>query len=188
MAVLVNPKNNVLCCHFCNGNHLAKNCKKETMDAPLLKKTVGRMMEYWIANTFNCPSCNLHMLYVINNNTPSTDIICRNCSNIFEVKSKCLSIKILPDDILLNNGKYDDFIRKINKNLSMFVVIYGADRITKNITIKEVLYIKSNDFKNKDNITIKKCCDSCLSTISIKNRNKLTKLPINNETIHVSVN
>jgi len=164
-------------CYFCNGAHMSRNCPKEMAMAPKFKKKVGIMMEYWIANNLKCPECNQHCLNVIGNHTPSLDIICNNdnCSKKFEVKSKCLSINKLPNDINLPHGSYIDYVSRLEEDLNLIVIIYGVDRINKMINIREVLYADNNHLKSSI-IEVQKRTDSNLSTIKIKNKKELKKL------------
>ena len=135
-------------------------------------------MEYYIADNLECPECHVRKLNVIGNHTPSLDIICSNCNNKFEVKSKCLSVKNLPNDIKLPHGSYVDYVNRLNEGLNLIVIIYGVDRINKMIKIREVLYA-NNNLLNKINIVkVSKRIDNNSSTILIKNKEKLVKLKI----------
>jgi type II restriction enzyme len=135
-------------------------------------------MEYYIADNLECPECHVQKLNVIGNHTPSLDIICSNCNNKFEVKSKCLSVKNLPNDIKLPHGSYVDYVNRLNEGLNLIVIIYGVDRINKMIKIREVLYA-NNNLLNKINIVkVSKRIDNNSSTILIKNKEKLVKLKI----------
>jgi hypothetical protein len=165
-------------CYFCNDNHLCRSCPKEFAMAPVFKKKVGIMMEYWVANNFKCPECNHACLNVIGNHAPSLDIICNNCSNKFEVKSKCLSVNNLPNDIKLPHGSYIDYVNRLEENLNLIVIIYGVDRINKLINIREVLYADTTYLKNPSIIEVKKRPNSNLSTILIKNKMILLKLKL----------
>lgn len=165
-------------CYFCNGNHTCRSCPIENKMAPILRKKVGNLMEYYIADNLECPECHVRKLNVIGNHTPSLDIICSNCNNKFEVKSKCLSVKNLPNDIKLPHGSYVDYVNRLNEGLNLIVIIYGVDRINKMIKIREVLYA-NNNLLNKINIVkVSKRIDNNSSTILIKNKEKLVKLKI----------
>jgi type II restriction enzyme len=146
--------------------------------APILRKKVGNMMEYYIADNLECPECHVRKLKVIGNHTPSLDIICSHCNNNFEVKSKCLSVNNLPNDIKLPHGSYFDYVNRLNKGLNLIVIIYGVDRIKKLITIREVLYANNNLLKNVNIVKVSKRIDNNLSTIMIKNKETLNKLKI----------
>lgn len=181
MAYLsVNSKRKATCikCYFCNGNHVCRDCPKESAMSPILKKNVGNMMEHWIAENFKCPECNHACLNVIGNHTPSLDIICNNCSKKFEVKSKCLSINKLPNDITLPHGLHTEYVYRSNEGLNLIVIIYGVDRINKIINIREVLYADNMDLQDSKVIEVQKRENSNLSTILIKNKTKLMKLSL----------
>lgn len=170
-------------CYFCNQNHVCRDCPKESVISSLLKKKVGNTMEYWFANNFNCLECNSDSLIVMGNHTPSLDIICKTCYNKFEIKSKCLSINELPKDIQLNHGSYIDYCNKLKKGLNLVVIIYGVNRINKEIIIREVLYANNIVLKNQQIINVFKKKTSQLSTIFIKDRNKLQKYIIKKNNI-----
>ena len=140
-------KYNKLRCYFCNGNHLCRDCPIEEKISPLLKKQVGDYMEHHVANILACPSCNQKKLRVLGNNSPSLDIVCKNCSRRIEVKSKCLSVKNIPKDINLPHGNFKEYIIRQNKGLDFIIVIYSVNRIHKNIKLREILYL-NNDFIN----------------------------------------
>lgn len=176
LSIKSNEKTTNIKCYFCNGEHACRDCPKESTMAPIFKKKVGNMMEYWVAKNFKCPECNHACLNVIGNHTPSLDIICKNCSKKFEVKSKCLSVNKLPNDINLPHGSYIDYVHRLEEGLNLIVIIYGVDRINKIIKIREVLYADNIDLKNTSVIEVQKKNDSNLSTILIKNKTKLIKL------------
>ncbi len=175
LSIKSNEKTSIKC-YFCNENHACRDCPKESAMAPIFKKKVGNMMEHWVANNFNCPECNHACLNVIGNHTPSLDIICKNCSKKFEVKSKCLSVNKLPNDIKLPHGSYIDYVHRLEEGLNLIVIIYGVDRINKIINIREVLYADNTYLKNPAVIEVQKRPDSNLSTILIKNKKNLLKL------------
>ena len=145
------------------------------------------MMEYYIADNFCCPECKQKSLHVIGNHTPSLDIICTACHRKFEVKSKCLSVKTLPPDITLKHGLYHNYINQSSNGLNVIIIIYGADRINKNIIIREILYANNKELYNSKNITVTKNYDSNLSTINIKNKYYLTKLNLESTNISIQI-
>ena len=161
-------------CYFCNGNHVCRECPVEQQMSPIYKNKVGNIMEYYIADNFKCPECNKQGLYVLGDHTPSLDIICNYCLKKFEVKSKCLSIKIIPSDINLNHGSYVSYINRLNEKLNLFVIIYGVNRLTKNIYIREVLYANNSLLLNSNIIEVKKNNNG--SIIQIKEKNFLKKM------------
>ena len=165
-------------CYFCGGNHLCRECPQETLMAPILKKYIGKIMEEFIGNNFNCPCCDKHSLAVLGNHSPSLDIVCMNCNRKFEVKSKCLSVNTLPNDLKLPHGSYDDYKKRQESGLDLFVIIYKVDRINKKITIREVLYAKNKQIISNSNIRVIKRNKSHLSTILISNKNLLNKLTL----------
>lgn len=167
-------------CYFCGGNHLCRECPQETVLAPILKKYIGSIMENFIGDNFNCPCCHNKSMKVLGNHTPSLDLVCSNCFRKFEVKSKCLSVNDLPLDIRLPHGNFEDYKKRQNLGLDLFVIIYKVDRIKKKITIREVLYANNNEIKKNNNIKVIRRKNSHLSNIIIKDRNNLKKLNIEN--------
>lgn len=171
-----NEKQNHVNCYFCGGQHLCRECPQETALAPILKKYIGSIMEEFIGNNFACPCCKEKKLEVLGNHSPSLDIVCKGCNRKFEVKSKCLSVNRLPNDIQLPHGNFQDYKRRQESGLDLFVIIYKVDRINKKITIREVLYAKNEEIKQNKNIKVIKRIQSHLSTIIITNKNLLSKL------------
>lgn len=173
-------KKKKLRCFFCGGNHLCRECPIEEKIAPLLKKKVGDYMEYHVANHYSCPKCLKKSLVVLGNNSPSLDIVCKECGRRIEVKSKCLSVKKLPQDINLQHGNFIDYNKRQKYGLDFIVVIYSVNRIKKIINIREVLYMDDTLMKNSSIIRVTKRNQSSLSTINIKDRNspKIRKLKI----------
>jgi hypothetical protein len=169
-------------CYFCNGNHACRDCPLEAKMAPVLRKKVGNMMEYFVADNLKCPECKKEKtLKVIGNHTPSLDIVCSHCNNKFEVKSKCLSVTKLPHDINLPHGSYIDYVHRLGEGLNLIVIIYGVDRINKLITIREVLYANNRQLKDPLVVEVLKRSDNNLSTIMIKNKRILSKLELQTE-------
>lgn len=158
-------------CFFCNGNHVSKECILQVKMSPILKNKIGYGMEHYIANKLNCLYCGCHTLIVIGNHSPSVDIVCKNCYNLYEVKSKCLSVNKLPNDISLNHGLYNDYLKRVNDGLNLIIVIYGVNRQKKNVYIREIIFIENNDLKNNNLINVTKINNSKLSTIYIYNKN-----------------
>ena len=167
-------------CYFCNKNHKSRDCPVEKKVSPILKKYIGDVMENYIANNFFCSNCNKKTLVVIGDNSPSLDIICNNCNNMIEVKSKCLSVNKIPHDITLPHGNYYTYKDRIKSKLNLFIIIYGIDRINKDIIIREVLYAPHDIFQNIDIIEVKKQENNNNSTIFVKNKNKLSKMKVCN--------
>ena len=168
-------------CNFCGAtDHLCRKCPVEAKMAPILKKYIGKIIENFIASQYICPCCNKNELSVLGNHSPSLDIVCRSCSRKFEVKSKCLSVRDLPKDIKLPHGSFEEYVKRQNSGLDLFVVIYKVDRIRKIITIREVLYAKNSTIQAKKNIMVIKRRNSHLSTINIKDKNLMTKMVLTN--------
>jgi hypothetical protein len=141
-------------------------------------------MEEHITQNIMCPRCDNNKLYKLGNHTPSIDLVCTECKHIYEVKSKCLSVKNLPNDIFCNGGNYNEFINNIkNKELDLIIVLYGVNREKKEIFIREILYAPNNMLKDNilNNIIISKKNDNQLSSIEIKNKEKLKKIDIKNK-------
>ena len=184
----VNINNSIqIKCHFCNGKHTCRECPLEEAIAPILKKKVGMAMEHYIAEHIKCPECNTLSLNVIGNHAPSLDIICDNCSKKFEVKSKCLSVSKIPEDIYLPHGSYRDYMSRLyNENLNLIVIIYGVDRINKLIKVKEVLYANNRIMTDETIVINEKRYNSNLSTIYIKKKSALQKLYLNTKKTEMS--
>lgn len=164
-------------CYFCNGNHLCRDCPKEKMMAPYLKNLIGNTMEHWVAHNIRCPECNCNELCVLGSQLPSLDIICKSCLKKYEVKSKCLSDVVIPNNIIIMHGAYDSCIQRLDDGLGLFLIIYGIDRKRKLINIREVLYANNSILKNPSIIKIeKRQTRTCLSTIIISDRTKIQKI------------
>lgn len=177
--------NNVLkYCQFCNEEaHTTIKCPLEVSIAPILKKKVGNVMEYFVANNLKCPECGKSALQVLGNNSPSFDIVCNSCDKMFEVKSKCLSVNIIPNDIILPHGSYSKFINQCNQGLNLIIVIYGIDRLKKNIIIREILYASNKELCEDTNINVSQNKDNTLSTIFINNKLLLKRMVISHNNI-----
>ena len=177
----IQVKNNIykpVECFFCKGAHVCRDCPVEANMAPMFKKKVGYMMEYYVAENIKCPECNVLSLQVIGNHTPSLDLICGSCQKKFEVKSKCLSVDKLPTDIILPHGSYIDYKYRLKDGLNLIVIVYGADRINKLINVREVLYANNNKLMSSNIIEVRRRDKSNLSTIFIKNKNLISRLNV----------
>jgi hypothetical protein len=176
-------------CHFCNGNHKCRDCPVEAKIAPTNRRKVGTLFEEWVSRNIECPNCN-GRLKVKGDHTPSLDLVCENPKclyNKFECKSKCLSVNCLPNDIFLPHGTHKDFIQQINKGLNLIVVIYGFDRISKTINVREVIHADNKDLINPNLFEINRRNDSNLSSILIKDRKKLKKMDISNKNVSINI-
>tara|TARA_B100001121_G_scaffold307466_1_gene329057 strand:- start:9412 stop:9990 length:579 start_codon:yes stop_codon:yes gene_type:complete len=142
-------------CHFCGGNHNCRFCPLEKKVAPQLKKIIGKKMEQYVSS-LPCPCCRLRSLRLLNDNSPSLDIICTDnkCGKKFEVKSKCLSCKDLPDDLKINHGNYEYYLKRQEEGLDFIIVIYKVDRINKISTIRKVIHIPDIDIKKNSNFNV----------------------------------
>jgi hypothetical protein len=164
---------------MCNGNHKCINCPYKYGYSEIYKKKAGKAIEKYVANNINCLDCKLYNLSVIGDHTPSLDIICINCKKRYEIKSKCLSVDIIPDDIVIKHGSYEKYISEINNGLSLILIIYSVNRRTNKITIKEGYYADNNKLNNDNIVAIHKNIETNSSTIIVRNKNELEKLNIN---------
>jgi hypothetical protein len=166
-------------CWFCQAtDHSCRECPIEAAVSNKLRNKAGNEFESYIADNVKCPGCLKKYLKRLNDHSPSLDLVCL-CGLKFEVKSKCLSIKDLPNDIQLNHGSYIDCMNRINNdNLNLFLIIYGVNRIQKEIYIREILYANNIMFKNPNIIEIKPIVlsNKKVSKICIKNRNFMARL------------
>ena len=157
-------------CQFCNShNHTTRYCPIEKKISPLIRSKVGKMMEH-VVSKINCPKCFSNGLLVLGTDAPSLDLKCVICHHQFEVKSKCLSCKVLPNDLKLNGGNYNQYIKRQKEGLDFIVIIYGVDRKTKILKIRKIIHIPNKIIvKNNLNFIVKK--NRNLSTIHIANHN-----------------
>ena len=83
---------------------------------------IRMMSEFWLVENLFCPCCGNLNIEKIKNNAPVADIFCRNCGEIFELKSKKNSVgsKIV-------DGSYHTMIERISSNLNpqLFVMNYS---------------------------------------------------------------
>lgn len=172
-------------CNFCFGNHSCRNCTIEKQLAPVIKKMIGNKIEEFIGEYIPCPCCKKNNLNVLGNNSPSLDIICSSCKKNYEVKSKCLSIKILPKDLMLPHGNYFDFLRRREDQLDFLLVIYGVDRRNKKVMVKKILHIPHKLINSDQNCNIVKNETDNKSTIYIKNQYNYTNI-ISNKQYNIS--
>lgn len=91
------------------------------------------MSEFWLVENLFCPCCGNLNIEKIKNNSPVADIFCRNCGEIFELKSKKNNIgsKIV-------DGAYHTMIERINsnKNPQLFVMDYSE-----NFFVQDLIFI-----------------------------------------------
>jgi hypothetical protein len=158
-------------CHFCNGPHHCKDCKIEKTLAPHVRKIIGRKMEFFIGEHLSCPYCNKKELSVLDDNSPSLDVMCNNCGKCYEIKSKCLSCERLPEKLYLTHGNYDYYLDRQEEVLDFFILIYKVNRQTKEIIIRKVFHVSDNDIRNYNNFIIKPDDDNYHCNIIINNHN-----------------
>ena len=81
------------------------------------------MSELWALTNLFCPCCGNNRLEKVKNNSPVADIFCRNCGEIFELKSKRNSI-----GVKIIDGAYHTMIERItsNTNPQLFVMNYSS--------------------------------------------------------------
>ena len=198
-------------CYFCGGPHEVRRCPVEKKKSAAMKKEVGKFMETYYADHFKCFRCGSHnknqnykinncssrtcnhcymleeeccnnkQLRVLNNRSPSLDIVCNTCGNRLEVKSKCLSVKHLPNDLVLPHGSFSHYEKRQAKGLDFVIIIYGIKRQTKQIFVREILYFP-NEIINKDEsiINIVPQNKSQLSKIIVPDRlnSKIINVPL----------
>lgn len=161
-------------CYTCNGNHTCRECPVEKRISGHMKKTVGEFMENRVANSVKCPKCEKQSLYVLGNNSPSLDLKCSECDDVkIECKSKCLSVKHLPKDLVLNHGSFIDYQSRQEECLHFIIVIYGIDRIKKLINIRKILFVDDDYIKHSDNFEVRSKSGTSLSNIFIKDHSKI---------------
>lgn len=161
-------------CKFCyEESHSTKKCPVETALSKIIKVKVGNLMEHYVKDYVNCPKCN-SKLHLLSNNSPSLDLICNNCNSNFEVKSKCLSAKILPDDLIIYHGNYNFYKSRQNDGLDFIIIIYKVDRFNKEIKIRKVFYVPHHIIVNNCDFIVKK--NDSNSIVYIKNHNKFNNI------------
>jgi hypothetical protein len=153
-------------------------CEIENKMAPYFKKEVGIKMEDYVTKNIPCQICFKNSLKALKDFSPSLDIVCESCGAIYEVKSKCLSIKILPKDIFCNGGNFIEFKKNINNGLNLFIILYGVDREKKEILIRNIYYVSNKQLVQEKIIEIDKKNNTTLSTIKIFDRDFLKSLNI----------
>lgn len=157
-------------CSFCGGNHTSRQCNVEKQTAPIIKEFIGYKMEHFIENNVKCPNCKKGKLNVLGNNSPSLDCICNCCKYKYEIKSKCLSVNTIPDNIYLKHGNYEMYKNRQNSGLDFIIIIYGVNRYKKSITIKKVFHVPHNDIINNNNFKVEQQNNHCV--IKINNHTK----------------
>lgn len=173
-----NPnKKNTIYCEWCNYNHNSRECPYEKLCNKEIIVKVGQIMEEFIEYNFKCTKCNEYSLRRLGDNSPSIDLMCRTCDKKIEIKSKCLSIEELPNEIVCKGGNYNYFKNNIvNLNLDLIVIIYGVNRKNKVINIREIYWFDNIQLKNQYNVKISLDKNLITSNIYIKNRNLINKI------------
>jgi hypothetical protein len=158
-------------CFKCGStDHKIRQCKEHLKDKQIRCEGSGKWAEDYITSICKCPNCNSE-LFKVEGNQPSLDLKCGNplCESIFEVKSKCLSNKIIPDYIKIHGGNYHYFSENIKeKNLNLFVIIFKIDEFLNIKTVREILYY--------DNKTLQKAYSNGLNisnTVNFKGSEQL---------------
>ena len=163
-------------CEYCNSYHDDKKCPLEQLLAPYMREIVGHYMEEFVADEIYCPRCNIKSLEPLRNHAPSLDIVCINCKTKFEIKSKCMSVNKLPNDLVFNHGNYKDYINRQNNGLDIILIIYSVNRKNKTIKIRHVFYAKNEDIINYKCLNVVKKINSSLSQIIINDYNDLYEI------------
>ena len=179
-------KGNKKSCHYCGSTeHLCRNCPVEKKDSNNYKLEIGKLAEKYVAK-YSCPECKKNnCLHFLGNHTPSLDIICKNCGHMIEVKSKCLSINKLPNDVWMFHGNYDYYKKRVSQGLTFVILIYAVDRPTKEVKVRKVIYIKNNEIRKNQDIKVVKNESSNNSKIIIPDIKKFNNWKILDTTIKV---
>ncbi len=84
------------------------------------------MTESWIKEDMFCPCCGNSHIHELKNNEPVADMVCDNCREIFELKSKEGRI-----GKKINDGAYSTMIKRITSvtNPELFVMQYSSEYI-----------------------------------------------------------
>ena len=169
-------------CFYCgNLDHLSRNCPLERDHSPILKEKIGNFIEHYISK-YDCPYCNNNTLHVFDDNSPSLDIYCKTCGQAFEVKSKCLSIKNLPKDVVMPHGSYVKFKKRVDQGISFVFVIYEVDRKIKKFSIRKVLFASHEDIIENEKVIVN---DNSLKS-NVNSKSSSPRSPTkNNSTIFV---
>lgn len=104
-------------------NALATNYKS-------LSQKIRVMSETWFLENLFCPCCGNSHVNKIKNNSPVADIYCKNCGEIFEIKSKKNKI-----GSIIIDGAYHTMIERIrsNTNPQLFVMNYSEQLSVTNL-------------------------------------------------------
>ncbi len=166
-------------CDYCNNYHTSKECALEKQIAPLMRKIVGMYMEHFVASEVYCPRCNNKTLESLGTHAPSLDLICKTCKVKYEIKSKCMSVKTLPTDLVFNHGNYNEYNNRQREGLDIMLIIYSVCRKTKIIKIRRVFWVPNNIIVSTNYINVIKKKDSSLSEIVVPNYKNLPEIVFN---------
>ena len=88
--------------------------------------------EFWVSHNIYCPACGNSHISKLSNNLPVADLKCKNCGNVYELKSKKnrFGTKIV-------DGAYSTMIERItsDSNPDLFVMQYSDDLQVLNLTL-----------------------------------------------------
>jgi transcription elongation factor Elf1 len=165
-------------CEFCNKpGHTSRTCIYENMYKKIYRLAIGKWAEIYVSY-FPCPRCKSQSLVELNDNSPSLDIVCFNCDQKIEVKSKCLSVDNLPTNLYLPHGNYNKFIDRKSEGLDMIILIYGVDRRSKTYFVRRVLYIDNDNLHDTSIIRIERNSGVESSQIIIPDINNIVELSV----------
>ena len=93
---------------------------------------IRAMTEHWLAENIFCPCCGNAHVDKMPNNSPVADVYCKNCGEVFELKSKGNSI-----GARINDGAYRTMIERITSNINpqLFVMQYSSALSVTNLTL-----------------------------------------------------
>ncbi len=165
-----------IACEYCNNYHNSRECPLEKQLAPIMRKIVGMYMEQFVADEVCCPRCNNKSLKPLGTHAPSLDIICSVCQTKFEIKSKCMSSKILPKDLVFNHGNYNDYLNRQNNGLDIILILYSVCRKTKIIKIRNVFYVSNEQIITNKYLKVIRKMNSSLSEIIVPDYKKLPEI------------
>ncbi len=166
-------------CDYCNNIHHPKECQLEKLVSPLMKKIVGMYMEHFVASEVLCPRCYNKTLEPLGTHAPSLDLICKSCNTKYEIKSKCMSSKIIPHDLVFNHGNYNDYKKRQLEGLDIMLILYSVCRKTKIIKIRRVFWVPNDIITTTNYINVVKLKDSSLSKIIVDNYKYLPEIIFN---------
>jgi hypothetical protein len=95
---------------------------------------------------------------------------------LFEIKSKCMSANVVPNDLIFNHGNYKDYINRQQAGLDIILIIYSVNRKNKTIKIRHVFYAKNEDILHQKCLCVIKKEKSTLSQIIVNDYNDLYEI------------